>query len=148
MRILLVEPAYYTQYPPLGLLKLSTLCRAQGHEVRFVSGLSLVTRFIPDEIKVTSLFTWAWRPVWEAVAFYRALFPRAKISLGGIYATLMPEPIPTSRIWAKLAAEGVNSASPTRKCVSRRKAAPMPAVAMPIAPQSRQSPRNRRQGRP
>lgn len=91
MKILLVEPAYYTQYPPLGLLKLSTLYKAQGHEVRFVRGISLVTRFIPDEIKITSLFTWAWRPVWEAVAFYRALFPRAKISLGGIYATLMPD---------------------------------------------------------
>ena len=91
MRILLVEPGYYTQYPPLGLLKLSTLYKSQGHEVRFVRGLSLVTRFVPDEIKVTSLFTWAWKPVWEAVEFYRALFPKAKVSLGGIYASLTPE---------------------------------------------------------
>jgi hypothetical protein len=91
MKILLVEPKYYTQYPPLGLLKLSTLYKSQGHEVRFVRGLSLVTKFVPDEIKVTSLFTWAWKPVWEAVAFYRALFPKAKISLGGIYASLTPE---------------------------------------------------------
>ncbi len=91
MRILLVEPNYYTQYPPLGLLKLSSLYKAQGHEVRFVRGLELVTRFVPDEIKVTSLFTWAWKPVWEAIAFYRALFPTAKISLGGIYASLTPD---------------------------------------------------------
>lgn len=91
MKILLVEPAYYTQYPPLGLLKLSTLYKGQGHEVRFVRGLQLVTRFVPDEIQVTSLFTWAWRPVWEAVAFYKALFPKAKVTLGGIYATLMPD---------------------------------------------------------
>jgi len=91
MRILLVEPAYYTQYPPLGLLKLSKLYKALGHEIRFVRGLSLVTRFVPDEIKVTSLFTWAWRPVWEAIGFYRALFPRATISLGGVYASLTPD---------------------------------------------------------
>lgn len=91
MRILLVEPNYYTQYPPLGLLKLSTFHKNQGDEVRFVRGLELVTRFVPDEIKVTSLFTWAWRPVWEAIGFYRALFPKAKISLGGIYASLTPE---------------------------------------------------------
>lgn len=91
MKILLVEPGYYTQYPPLGLLKLSTLYRMQGHDVRFVRGLQLVTRFVPDEIQVTSLFTWAWKPVWEAVAFYKALFPKAKVSLGGIYATLMPD---------------------------------------------------------
>lgn len=91
MKILLVEPNYYTQYPPLGLLKLSTLYKAEGYEVRFVRGLALVTRFVPDEIKVTSLFTWAWKPVWEAIAFYRALFPKAKISLGGIYASLTPD---------------------------------------------------------
>lgn len=91
MKILLVEPNYYTQYPPLGLLKMSTLHKQLGDEVRFVRGLSMVTKFVPDEIKVTSLFTWAWRPVWEAVAFYRALFPRAKISLGGIYASLTPD---------------------------------------------------------
>jgi|HubBroStandDraft_4_1064222.scaffolds.fasta_scaffold15821_3 hypothetical protein len=91
MKVLLVEPAYYTQYPPLGLLKLSTLYKAQGHEVRFVRGLALITRFVPNEIKVTSLFTWSWRPVWEAVAFYRALFPKAKVSLGGVYASLTPD---------------------------------------------------------
>lgn len=91
MRVLLVEPRYYTQYPPLGLLKLSTLYKQQGHEVRFVRGPVLVHDFVPDEIKVTSLFTWAWRPVWESVRFYRALFRRARISLGGVYASLTPD---------------------------------------------------------
>jgi hypothetical protein len=90
-RVLLVEPDYYTQYPPLGLLKLSTLHKMRGDEVRFVRGLVLVTRFVPDEIEITSLFTWAWKPVWEAVDFYKKLFPRAKTSLGGVYASLIPK---------------------------------------------------------
>ncbi len=91
MKILLVEPKYYTQYPPLGLLKLSTLYKQQGHAVRFARGLVLLTDFYPDEINVTSLFTWAWKPVWEAIEFYRALFPKARIRLGGIYASLTPD---------------------------------------------------------
>jgi len=40
---------------------------------------------------VTSLFTWGWREVWEAVRYYKSLFPAAEICLGGIYASLMPE---------------------------------------------------------
>jgi hypothetical protein len=91
MNILLIEPASYSQYLPLGLLKLSSLYRSQGYQVRFVRGLSLITDFRPDEIKITSLFTWAWRPVWEAVGFCRALFPRAPIALGGVYASLTPD---------------------------------------------------------
>jgi len=91
MKVLLVEPNYYTQYPPLGLLKLSRLHKLQGNEVRFVRGVALVTGFKPDEIYVTSLFTWAWKPVWDAIAFYRQLFPKAVINLGGIYASLAPE---------------------------------------------------------
>ncbi len=91
MKILLVEPNYYTQYPPLGLLKLSTFYKQQGHEIRFVRGLVLVTGFYPDQVDVTSLFTWAWNPVWQCVEFYKALFPRAKVRLGGIYASLTPD---------------------------------------------------------
>ena len=91
MKILLVEPGYYTRYPPLGLLKLSSLHKQQGHDVRFVRDRVLVTGFRPDEVDITSLFTWAWKPVWECVAFYKELFPGAKVRLGGVYASLMQE---------------------------------------------------------
>ena len=91
MRVLLVEPEYYTQYPPLGLLKLSTFYKRNGHEVRFIRGRRIILDFYPDEVDVTSLFTWAWKPVWECVQFYKALFPKAKVRLGGIYASLMPK---------------------------------------------------------
>ncbi|MFP3209554.1 MAG: Fe-S oxidoreductase, partial [Nitrososphaeria archaeon] len=88
--VLLVEPEYYTRFPPLGLLKLASYHRAHGDEVRLVRGIRAVGRR-PDRIYVTSLYTWAWRPVWEAVRYYRARFPGVEVWLGGIYASLLPD---------------------------------------------------------
>jgi len=90
MRVLLVEPGYYTRYPPLGLLKLATYHKLQGNTVQLTKGCRLVSSK-PDEIYVTSLFTYSWEPVHKAVAYYKSMFPTAKLTLGGIYATLMPE---------------------------------------------------------
>ncbi len=89
-RILLVEPDYYTRYPPLGLLKLATFHKNQGDDVRLVRGKEDID-FHPDKIYVTSLFTWDWEPVWEAVHFYKTLFPHVELQLGGIYASLLPQ---------------------------------------------------------
>jgi len=88
MHVLLVEPPYYTRYPPLGLLKLAAYHKILGDTVELIRGYEPAERQ-PDRIYVTSLFTYAWRPVHQAVAFYKALYPRAPITLGGIYATLM-----------------------------------------------------------
>lgn len=88
-RVLLVEPNYYTRYPPLGLLKLASYRRANGDRVMLVRGLEEV--FVPDEIYVTSLFSYSWRPVHRVVQAYRKRYSNAFISLGGIYASLMPE---------------------------------------------------------
>lgn len=90
MHILLVEPPYYTRYPPLGLLKLAAYHKLQGDTVELIRGCQLVVR-TPDQIYVTSLFTYSWEPVHKAVAYYKSMFPRARLSLGGIYATLMPD---------------------------------------------------------
>ncbi len=90
MNVLLVEPAYYTRYPPLGLLKLSAYHKSIGDTVEFVRGLEFTTGY-PDRIYVTSLFTYSWRPVWETIRFYRLAYPRAPVYLGGIYASLMPD---------------------------------------------------------
>lgn len=89
-KVLLVEPEYYSRFPPLGLLKLATYFRSQGHEVKYVRGKDNGD-FIPDEIYVTSLFTWAWESVYEAVKYYKEEFSEVKVNLGGIYASLMPE---------------------------------------------------------
>jgi hypothetical protein len=90
MHILLVEPSYYTRYPPLGLLKLASYHRVKGDSVELIRGCSFPGAK-PEKIYVTSLFTWGWKEVWEAVRYYKSLFPTAQICLGGIYASLMPE---------------------------------------------------------
>ena len=90
MKVLLVQPAYYTRYPPLGLLKLAAMHKAQGDDVAFVKGIEK-PEFNPDRIYVTSLFTYASRHVHDTVEYYHSLFPKAKVTLGGVYATLMPE---------------------------------------------------------
>lgn len=94
MHIFLVQPNYYSQYPPLGLLKLSTYHKQRGDTVQFVRGIwrhgwDLERR--PEAIYITSLFTWAWYAVHDAVKFYRDMFPKARVLLGGVYASLMPD---------------------------------------------------------
>jgi hypothetical protein len=91
VRVLLVEPDYYARYPPLGLLKIATHHRLQDDEVYFVRGCVEIRPPEPEVIYVTSLFTYAWRPVRDAIAFYRRSFPEARILLGGIYASLIPD---------------------------------------------------------
>ena len=90
MHVLLVEPSYHTAYPPLGLLKIAASHKAGGNTVELVRGIKPVST-TPQEIYVTSLFTYAWQPVHQAVAYYKKTFPQAKVVVGGIYATLMEE---------------------------------------------------------
>lgn len=90
MHILLVEPKYYTKYPPLGLLKIASFFKQDGHTVELVRGCVLPIQK-PDKIFVTSLFTYAWKPVHDAVRYYKALYHKVPVILGGIYASLMPE---------------------------------------------------------
>lgn len=90
MKVLLVEPKYYTTYPPLPLLKLASWHKRQGHEVQLVKGC--VSQVIDASlVYVTSLFTYAWKPVMDAIWYYRSVLPKAKIVLGGIYASILPE---------------------------------------------------------
>ena len=89
--ILLVEPDYYTRYPPLGLLKLSSYHRRKNDTTELVRGITRDVSENPDTIYITSLFTWAWEPVWKAIQFYSRLFPDSELWLGGLYASLMPQ---------------------------------------------------------
>jgi hypothetical protein len=93
-KILLVEPQkskkYHTSYPPLGLLKLAAYHKKKKDKVRFVQGFS-EDGFDPDTIYITSLFTYAYEPVHDVIRYYSQRYKKARIVVGGIYATLCPE---------------------------------------------------------
>lgn len=94
LNVLLVEPKkskkYHTPYPALGLLKLATYHKQRGDTVRLVNGISQ-NGFEPDVIYITSLFTYAWEPVHEVIRYYSAEYKKAKVIVGGIYASLCTE---------------------------------------------------------
>ena len=98
MKILLVEPEFpipaksknHRDFLPIGLLKMASYYKEQGDDFKLVRGNIHDEKFVPDEIKITSLFTYWAKYVWESVSFYREKYPNAKITVGGIYASLMP----------------------------------------------------------
>jgi hypothetical protein len=90
MHVLLVEPEYYSRYPPLGLLKIASYWREKGSSIELVRGC-VPPSHEPTQIYITSLFTWAWKPVWKAVKYYKKNFPKANVQLGGLYASIMKE---------------------------------------------------------
>jgi len=98
MKILLVEPNFpipaksknHANFLPIGLLKIASYHRSLGDKIELKRGNSSAS-FYPDEIKITSLFTYWSKHVKESVEYYRRLYPKAVIEVGGIYASLIPD---------------------------------------------------------
>lgn len=96
-KILLVEPAYKTKYPPLGLMKLAAYHKKiKKDNVTFVKGCNkAVLNQYWDRIYISTLFTWTWDETVKTIKFYHsdnALFPpSSKCFVGGILASLMPK---------------------------------------------------------
>lgn len=44
-----------------------------------------------DEFWISSIYTWTWPTTWEAVELCKEIHPHARVLLGGIYPSLMPE---------------------------------------------------------
>jgi len=98
MNILLVEPEFpiptksknHRDFLPIGLLKLASYHRQRGDRIRLVRGNQGADGLKPDQIEITSLFTYWSKYVWDSVRFYKERHPRAKVIVGGVYASLMP----------------------------------------------------------
>ncbi len=103
MNILLVEPIFpipaksknHSNFLPIGLLKIASYHRNIGDNVELHRG-NYSALFYPDEIKVTSLFTYWSKYVWDSISFYKNIYPKARVQVGGIYASLMPEHVKQS----------------------------------------------------
>jgi len=93
-KILLVEPAYKTKYPPLGLMKISTYHKMKGDDVVFVKGRNTAVQYqYWDRVYIGTLFTWTWKETIETIKFYSAtLFNyTGRCFIGGILASLLPD---------------------------------------------------------
>lgn len=92
MRCLLVEPDYKSKYPNIALMKISTKLKDQGHIVEYFKGKKQPTLDGGyDEIYITSLFTYESEITISTIKHYQKTFPLARIEVGGIFASLMPE---------------------------------------------------------
>lgn len=98
MKILLVEPNFpipaksknHANFLPIGLLKIASYHRSLGDKIELKRG-NFPASFYPDQVKITSLFTYWSKYAKGSVEYYRKLYPKAIIEVGGIYASLMPE---------------------------------------------------------
>ena len=92
--ILLVEPAYKTKFPPLGLMKISAYHKRLGDRVQFVKGMGhgLALEYW-DRIYVATLFTYHWKVTINTIKYYKMLVrgDMSRIIVGGILAGLMPD---------------------------------------------------------
>lgn len=104
-KVLLVEPNYpipaksrnHKNFLPIGLLKIASYLKSKNIKIELVRGFpkdpvqqAKLIAFKPSEIWITSLFTYWSKYVREAVQYYKAIFPRSTVVVGGIYASLMP----------------------------------------------------------
>jgi len=97
-KILLVEPEFpiapksknHSQFLPIGLLKIASFYKSKGCKIQLHRG-NYKASFYPDQIMITSLFTYWSEYVKESVKLYKYVYPKSEIIVGGIYATLMPD---------------------------------------------------------
>lgn len=95
-KFLLVEPAAKTPYPPLGLLKISSMLRDRHKGCKIFTQVgNAIPKGLrsPEKIFITSLFSWDWKHLINSINFYKWAFPDSEIIIGGISASLLSKEI-------------------------------------------------------
>jgi len=97
VRVILVNPTSHDQRsrcrtPAIGLLKLSTLLKKQGHQVRAVLNIARQIEDVvwADQALVTSTFSWEAEKIGRTIRLLKDTNPALHVRLGGLYPMLAP----------------------------------------------------------
>jgi hypothetical protein len=95
--ILLVEPPYKSSVLPLSLQKFATYHLNRGDNVTFThdpyNTYNITDNQTFHKIYITSVFTYYGRVVIDTANFLQRKFPKAKVKIGGVFASLMPDTV-------------------------------------------------------
>ena len=101
-KVLLIDPAFpvanksrnHKDLLPVGLLKISTYLKSKNIKTKLIrlndedDFTDEILKFNPDLVMVTSVFTYWFKEVKEAVDYIRGIVPESKIMVGGILVSL------------------------------------------------------------
>ncbi|MBE6503857.1 MAG: Fe-S oxidoreductase [Methanobrevibacter sp.] len=104
-RVLLIDPAFpianksrnHKDLLPVGLLKISTFLKNNGIQTKLIrlnDGLNHdeeILEFNPDFVMVTSVFTYWFNEVKDAIDYSKKVLPNVNVMVGGILASLHPD---------------------------------------------------------
>ena len=91
MNVLVAEPSVRRQHPNVGLLKIAAYQRHLGHRVAYARGTLKDVPFKPDQIFISAIFTYYSKKLIRLVREAQRRFPAAKIEIGGVYPSLLPD---------------------------------------------------------
>ena len=104
-KVLLIDPAFpianksrnHKDLLPVGLLKISTFLKNNGIQTKLVrlnknqNFDDEILEFNPDFVMVTSVFTYWFDEVMDAIEYSRRILPDVEVMVGGILASLRPD---------------------------------------------------------
>ena len=90
MKYLIVEPKVKAIAPNIALMKWARWCESKGYEYQYVRGM-VDPDIIPDKILMSCIFSYNSKLYEKTINFYLKKFPKAKITVGGVFPSLNPQ---------------------------------------------------------